>query len=133
MKKKIILNNQYKIKTDTIHQILEDSLMNGVQLFINNKKTINDNSKKHILTNNLLNNNMVQIFRKLLSLIQKVKEFRDFKCKKMKGDYKKILNSNNQWNSNKDSNIMKNRKICLISIKKRLTLSSRIVNKYLSR
>ena len=72
---------------------------------------------------------MVKIFKELLSLIQKAKEFRDFNSKMKKGEYKKIQNLSKLWNSSNDNNIMRNKKICLIIIKKRLTLSSRIVNK----
>jgi cation transport regulator ChaB len=103
--------------------------MNGEQSFINNMKTFSDSSMKPKSIRNSLNNNMVKIFKELLNSTQKAKEFRDFKYKMRKGEYKKISNLNKQWNSNKDNNIMRNKKTCLIIIKKRLTLSSKIVNK----
>lgn len=51
----------------------------------------------------------------------------------MKGDYKKIQNLSRIWNNKNDNNILKNREILLKSIKKRSTLSSRIVIKLLSK
>lgn len=103
--------------------------MNGVQSFINSKKIISDSSKKLRSIKNSLNNNMVKIYKEQLSLIQIAKEFKDSSSKMRKGDYKKILTLNKIWSNNNDNNIMKNKKIHLISIKKRLTLSSRIVIK----
>ena len=103
--------------------------MNGVQSFINSKKIISDSSKKLRSIKNSLNNNMVKIYKEQHSLIQIVKEFRDSSSRMRKGDYKKILTLNKIWSNNNDNNIMKNKKIHLISIKKRLTLSSRIVIK----
>ena len=72
---------------------------------------------------------MVKIYKEQHSLIQIVKEFRDSSNRMRKGDYKKILTLNKIWSNNNDNNIMKNKKIHLTSIKKRLTLSSRIVIK----